>query len=184
MKSTHLLSEHHKHLMAASNVLAAMAMHSEGGQTVNEKDLTDLLRFLEEFGDRHHQGIEEGVLFPALLRDPAQKNYHRLCSLVFEHERQRSLVDGLRDCLLTRNTKDFAYYAGRLNELLRAHIKDEEETLFPLVEAVLSPPEDERLEAEMRGYDKVWQEKELTGQLQRLSNLLTRYQAGATMRSA
>jgi hypothetical protein len=53
-----------------------------------------------------------------------------------------------------------------------------------LVEAVLSPPEDERLEAEMRGYDKVWQEKELTGQLQRLSNLLTRYQAGATMRSA
>jgi hemerythrin-like domain-containing protein len=170
--------------MAASNVLAAMAMHSEDGQTVNEKDLADLLRFLEEFGDRHHQGVEEGVLFPALLRDPAQKYYHRLCSLIFEHERQRSLVAGLRDCLFTRNRKDFAYYAGRLNELLRAHIRDEEETLFPLVESVLSAAEDERLEAEMRGYDKAWQERELSGQLQRLSNLIMRYQTDKSMRSA
>src|SRR5262245_28002315 len=97
MKSIDVLLDDHRHLMLASNILAEMAACAESGQAVNETDLGDLLRFLEEFGDRHHQGIEECVLFPALLQDSAQKNYQRLCGLIFEHERQRSLIEGLHD---------------------------------------------------------------------------------------
>jgi hemerythrin-like domain-containing protein len=184
MKSTDLLLEDHKHLIAASNILAAMVVCSEGGQMVSEADVTDLLRFLDQFGDRHHQGIEEGLLFPALLLDPGQKHYQRLCGLIFEHERQRSLIEGLHDCLLTRNSKDFIYYASRLGEVLKAHIKDEEETLFSLVESSLSAADDERLELEMKSYDKAWQESELNVQLRRLADMELKYLEAPTERSA
>ena len=184
MKSIELLLDDHKHLLAASDVLAQMAACAEGGQVVSQTDLRDLLRFLEEFGDRHHQGIEEGVLFPALLLDPAQQHYQRLCGLIFEHERQRSLVVGLHDSLFTSNTKDFIYYARRYNDVLRAHIKEEEETFFPLVASTLSDLDDKRVEQDMKTYDAVWQEKELSPQLQRLSEMALKYPISKTARSA
>jgi hemerythrin-like domain-containing protein len=184
MKSTDLLLEDHKHLIAASDVLAQMAESVEGGQAVSEGDLADLLRFLNEFGDRHHQGKEEGVLFPALLVDPAQKHYHRLSGLIFEHERQRSLIEGLYDSLFTKNNKDFIYYARRLKEVLRGHIREEEEMLFPLVETTLSAADDGRIELEMKAYDKAWQERELSGHLRRLSDMELKYLATPSERKS
>jgi hemerythrin-like domain-containing protein len=135
MKSTSVLQEDHKYLLRSLNILAEIASRVEASQGVNQKDMEILLDFLKGFGDRHHQGKEESVLFPALLRDREQKNYHKLCSLIFEHNRERSLVRGLRDSLLTKNTRELVYYAQRLNEILRAHIKEEEEVLFPLVDS-------------------------------------------------
>jgi len=184
MKSTTLLLDDHKRLLLGSGVLTEMAAAAERGHAVNATDLADLLRFFEEFGDRHHQGVEECVLFPALLHDPAQKNYHALCALVFEHERERSLIDGLHDSLLTKNTQDFIYCARRFSEVLRGHIKDEEGALFPLVESTLSTADDERLEQEMRAFDKAWQERELSSQLQRLSEMASRYFTARNARTA
>ena len=183
MKSTEFLLQQHKHLIAASDVLSEIAGNVEGGHSVNEADLADLLRFLEEFGDRYHQGVEEGVLFPALMLDPAQKHYHRLHGLIFEHERQRSLIEGLHDSLFTKNNKDFVYYARRLNEVLRAHIKEEEEVLFPLVESTLSVADDDRVALEMKAFDTAWQERELNDLLRRLSAMKSKYLAAPTGRN-
>jgi len=175
MKSTDLLLEDHRYLAVASDVLADIAEHVEGGQAVSDADLADLVRFLEEFGDRHHQGVEEGVLFPALLQDPAQKHYRRLHDLAFEHERQRSLIEGLHDSLFTRNNRDFIYCVRRLNEVLKAHIREEEETLFPLVESTLSEADDQRVALEMKAYDTAWRDRELSAQLRRLFDIKAKY---------
>src|SRR4029450_4423654 len=107
----------------------------------------------------------------------AQKNYQRLCGLIFEHERQRSLIEGLHDTVFTKNSKDFIYYAKRLNGVLREHVRDEDETVFPLVASTLSAADDERVALEMKAYDKAWQAKELQGHLQRLSDLVSKYLA-------
>src|SRR5262245_12346592 len=123
MKSIDLLLNDHKRLLLASGILDEMAATVERGHPVSETDLADLFRFLEEFGDRHHHGLEEGVLFPALLNDLEQKNYQRLCGFVFEHERQRSLINGLHDSLLTKSVKDFTFCARRFSEVLRRHIR-------------------------------------------------------------
>lgn len=182
MKSTVVLREDHRHLLTALNILAEMAAQGERAQSVNEKDLETLLVFLKGFGDRHHQGKEESVLFPALLRDREQKNYQKLCALTFEHNRERSLVGGLWDSILTKNTRDFVYYAKRLNDILRAHIKEEEEVLFPLVESTLSPTEDELVVREMKAFDTAWQETELPSQLRNLSDMDSKYLSKAIRR--
>jgi hemerythrin-like domain-containing protein len=175
MKSTDVLREDHKHLLRALNILMEIAAHAERDQSADPKALKTLLEFLEGFGDRHHQGKEESVLFTALLRDQEQKNYQKLCALTFEHNRERSLVIGLQDSVLTKNSRDFVYYAKRLNDTLRAHIKEEEEVLFPLVESTLSPAEDERVLREMKSFDTAWQEAQLSSQLRSLADMESKY---------
>src|SRR4029453_7614220 len=122
----------------------------------DETDVRKLLEFLDGFGDRIHQGREEGILFPALLRDRAQKNYQELSSLIFEHDRQRSLIAGLQDAMLTRTNRDFMYCANRLVQILRQHIQEEEKTLFPLVGSTFSRDDDARVVEDMKTQDKAW----------------------------
>ncbi|HVQ64440.1 MAG TPA: hypothetical protein VMT78_07880, partial [Terriglobia bacterium] len=63
----------------------------------------------------------------------------------------------------------------RLNEILRAHIKEEEEGLFPLVYSALSTAEDEIVALDMQAYDRVWQERELSTQLRKLADMKSKY---------
>jgi hemerythrin-like domain-containing protein len=175
MKSTDLLRDDHKHMVAALDVLTQMVARAGTNQSVNDSDVQRILKFFEYFGDRHHQGKEESVLFPALLQDRTQKNYERLCSLVFEHNRQRSLIEGLGESLLSKNTKDFSYYATRLSSILREHIREEEEVVFPLVESTFTAAEDDRVALEMQHYDAAWQATELTSQLQVLAEMKSKY---------
>lgn len=184
MKSTDLLREEHRQIRRALDILLDMAARAEQGQDLNQDDIEGVLGFLRGYGDRFHQGKEECVLFPALLRDEDQKYYPRLCGMVFEHNRQRFLVDGLCECMLAKNANHFIRHARRLNEILISHLHEEEEVLFPLVGAALSPAEDDRVLSEMRGFDTAWQKRELSGQLQRLADLESRYRPQIANRPA
>lgn len=175
MKAKNLLVEDHGRIVRALNVLEEMAARVQRGQKPNEKDVTAVVEFLMGFGDSHHQGKEELVLFPALLRDRGQKNYRKLCHLVFEHNRQRSLIDGIADSMLTRKRNDFVYCATQLVKILRTHLKEEDDVLFPLLASTLSPADDERVVLEMKEYDREWQDKELSGMLRSLDNLESKY---------
>jgi hemerythrin-like domain-containing protein len=175
MKTTTLLFEDHKYLLRALKVLEDVAALVETGQKPVEKDVKELLAFLEGFGDRIHQAREEGILFPALLRDREQKNYREFCALIFEHDRQRSLIEGLQDSVLTKNDKDFVYYANRLVDILRQHIKEEEDTLFPLISTTLSPTDDDRIVVEMKAQDKAWADSNVPRLLRRLDLLESKY---------
>jgi hemerythrin-like domain-containing protein len=175
MKSRNLLWEDHGQILRVLNVLEEMAARVQRGQEPNEKDVKGVVAFLKGFGDSHHQGKEEFVVFPALLRGAGQKNHRELCHLVFEHNRQRSLIDGIADSMLTGKRKDFVYCAGNLVKILRTHLKEEDDVLLPLMESILSPADDERVVNDMKGYDRQWQDKELSGLLQSLNDLESKY---------
>ena len=178
MRSKDLLSLDHKLLLGALDVLLAIAAQAERGEKVDRKDVEAVLEFLNGFGDRHHQGEEEDVLFPA-LRDCAGTRYEELGGLVFEHNRQRSLIIGIQESLLAKKTEDFVYYARRLNEMLRGHILTEEERLFALIDTSFQPAEDARVAAEMQNFDRAWQKAKLPGQLQSLAKMQLKYLARA-----
>src|SRR5688572_16913476 len=175
MKSTILLLEDHKQILKALRVLEGMSVLAERGHHVNENDVADLLEFFEGFGDRIHQSREEGIFFPALLRDREQTHYHELCGMVFEHNRQRSLLEGLHDSLPAKSSQDFRYYADRLVDAMRRHLKEEEERLFPLAAATLSVTDDDHVYTDMTAEDKEWQEKNLPRLLERLEALASTY---------
>jgi hemerythrin-like domain-containing protein len=175
MRATALLREDHKQILRALNILERMSARAQRGGGLEESDLEHILQFLHGFADRHHQGKEEGVFFPSLLKDRSQKHYPELCKAIFEHDRERSLVEGLQDSARTRNTKDFVYYANRLIAVLREHIEKEERILFELADSTLSGAEDDRVVTDMQNYELTWQQNVLSQLLSRLDELESRY---------
>lgn len=148
----HLIQEH-RLILRSVYVLQAMAEQAHTGKMPADEDVDKLLDFLKRFADDHHQGKEEAVLFPC-LRQATTGPSNALRMMMFEHEQERSLVRGLEDATRTHKNEDFAYYGGRLAEILSTHIHKEDHILFTLVERTISKDTDAQVTQEMSAYDE------------------------------
>jgi hemerythrin-like domain-containing protein len=151
MKCTDLLIQEHKVILRALDVLSHMADRVEHDQPVETQDVQTLLRFLRAFADSNHQLKEESALFPELMK--ASANQPGLHQMIFEHDQERSLVEGLEDALYTKQGAEFVIFADRLIGLIRNHIRKEDTILFDLVERSLSAEQDDRVTEELEKFD-------------------------------
>lgn len=172
--TTHL-EDDHQLILRSLRILDEMTERCEQCRRISAEDADRLVQFLKGFADRFHQGKEEGVLFPALLKDPSQKHHMDLAADIFQHDRQRSLIDGLEESVHTGNVNEFIYFSRRLSLFLRDHIQDEEQDLFELIKSVLSPEEDKAVNAGMQRYELLWQNVNLQRLIQSLMDLETQY---------
>jgi hemerythrin-like domain-containing protein len=175
MKCIDLLLDDHKHIRRGLEVLEEMATRARHGRKPTKDDLKDLIEFLDEFANRLHQGREDGILFPTLLRQREQQNYAKLRTLMFDHGRQRFLIQGLQESILASDMRNFVFCATRLVEILRHHLDQEETILFPLANSTVSPTEDEHVATAMAEYDKFLQSHRLSKLLRRLEDLESKY---------
>jgi hemerythrin-like domain-containing protein len=153
MKCTELLDKDHQIILRAVDVLEQMADEVKRGNSVEPRDVESIIRFLREFEDEHHQTKEESALFPILLKNAGPQQI-KLGQMLFEHDQERSLLEGLEEALRTKHGKDFVHFANRLITLLRAHIYKEEFALFGLVEMTLSEEQDGVVVAEFSRFDE------------------------------
>src|SRR5262249_31936542 len=79
-------------------------------------------------------------------------NDNRLRQMTFEHDQERSLVEGLEDALRTKKGPDFVLLAKWLALLIRTHIHKEDNILFELAERSLSSEQDEQVTAELNRF--------------------------------
>jgi len=175
MKSTAHLHQDHQFILRALRILDEMACRVETGEKLRTPDAERLMVFLRGFADRFHQGKEEGVLFPALLQDRAQSHHPELYAAIFQHDRHRSLLDGLEEAIRTGNSREFIYFARRLRQILSEHVEDEEQNLFELANLMLSSSQDQTVNADMESYDLQWQNENLPAMIQTLVDLETYY---------
>lgn len=175
MKATGLLLAEHTYILRALDVLDRMAARTAQGEALDLNDVEDVLSFLRFFADDHHQAKEEFVLFPALLKASHSEEHACLCRLTFEHNRERSLVEGVEDALRCHNGSDFVYYAQRLSRIVRDHITEENEVLFKLADKLLSPEDDERIAQEIATFDSPSLKKTLIRILEALVALELKY---------
>jgi hemerythrin-like domain-containing protein len=153
MKCTDLLDKDHQIILRAVDVLEQMADEVNKGHSVDSRDVEFVVRFLKEFEDEHHQTKEESALFP-ILRKASGAQQAKLGQMLFEHDQERSLVEGLEEALKTKHGQDFVHFATRLIHLLRSHIYKEELTLFGLIATTLSNEQDRQVVAEFSKFDK------------------------------
>jgi hemerythrin-like domain-containing protein len=151
LRCTDQLIDEHRLILRAVYVLQAMADQAKQFKMPAAPDVDRLLFFFRVFADDHHQAKEEAVLFPALKR--AGQSAGALHQMMFEHEQERSLIEGLEDSLRTRNQPDFAYYGRRLADVLGTHIYKEDHILFGLVEKCITKETDAKLLGEMAIFD-------------------------------
>jgi hemerythrin-like domain-containing protein len=152
MKCIDLLVSEHKTILCALNILDEMARRVEKSESPQHEDVEALLGFLKAFADDHHQGKEETALFPELVHTAAAQT-DSVQHMLFEHNQERSLVEGLEDSVRTNVGKDFIHYANRLTGLLRTHIYKEDHILFDIIEGALTEEQDDRVSAEFRKID-------------------------------
>ena len=72
--------------------------------------------------------------------------------LLFEHNQERSLVEGLEDALHTGKSSDFVVFANRLTDRVRNHIQKEDGILFPILEVLISDSLDEKVRLEFEKF--------------------------------
>ena len=150
MKCTDLLIEDHKIILRALDVLEQMAKRVENHQVLEHDDVEIVVRFLRSFADDYHQGKEESALIPEVRRVLTPEGPVR--QMLFEHDQERSLVDGIEDALFTKKGFEFVQFAHRLIDLIRDHVRKENEILFGIVERLLSPEQDDNVVAQFEDF--------------------------------
>ena len=150
MKCTDHLTQDHRIILRSLDVLQCMAAE-ENSERIDANDVEILLRFLRAFADDYHHIKEESVLFPELMRT-SEPQGGPLRHLLFEHDQERSLVEGLEDALRCKKSIEFVLFANRLTSRIRNHIEKEDGILFPIIEALISKDQDEKIRTEFEKF--------------------------------
>jgi hemerythrin-like domain-containing protein len=118
--------------------------------------LTDVLDFFENFTDRHHDK-EEAMLFPVLAQHGIGPDQTVVSALLSQHEagrmygaKMRAELSRLRDG--DRNAaRALAEDARGYTELIREHIRIEEEYFYKLADEVLTRAEQAMIVSQFGG---------------------------------
>lgn len=137
----------HRIILRAVDVLQHMAESEQ----IDPGDAGILLGFLRTFVDEHHHIKEESALFPEVMKT-SQAQGGSLRDLLFEHDQERSLVNGLEEALRTKKRAEFAFFVNRITAGIRNHIRKEDGILFPMLEGLLSGSQDDKVVAEFEKF--------------------------------
>jgi hemerythrin-like domain-containing protein len=165
MKPTDQLRDEHSGIKVVLGIVGKMCGRMEARSAVPTAHLEEILEFLRVFVDRCHHSKEEDHLFPALEAVGVPREGGPIGLMFFEHEQGRSYVRALGAAAreiaegAPGGTAGFVANARLYRELLLAHIDKEDNVLYPIADAQLSP---ETQAALLEEFDRV--EKERVGQ--------------------
>jgi len=148
--------QRHEHdvILRVAAVMARLAERAEAGAPVDAAALRLVDTFLAGFVHGCHHRKEEQALFPVLATKGAQIKAGPVRVLSGEHEAGHVLMERLRDA----GARADATAAGKLLEtyatLLRSHIAKENEIIFPLAAALLTPAEKERMAEQFEAVER------------------------------
>lgn len=134
-----ILSGEHRVILQVLSALEAMAGQSAAGN-LPVTDGQDALEVLRTFADKCHHGKEEDILFPAL--EAQVPGFGPTQVMRSEHVEGRAFIRAMGEALGLRNPTAFAAAARGYVELLRQHIAKEDDILFRMAQAMLTPEQD------------------------------------------
>lgn len=142
MKSTNQLSNDHKAILRAIDILRGMSQRASQPEGFDAADGAAILDFFRTFADKCHHTKEESVLFPALIQHGMMRQGGPVAVMLSEHDQGREFLKGVSDALEASNREMFAWHAMQYARLLTDHIFKEDNILFPMANDMLSDPED------------------------------------------
>lgn len=142
-----ILSGEHRVILQVLATLEAIASRAAAGDLPAD-DADAALDVLRTFADACHHGKEEDILFPALEAQVPGFGPTRV--MRDEHEAGRALLRAMAAAAAGGDGSAFAAAARAYVELLRAHIAKEDDILFRIAQALLSPEQNARIVAAYR----------------------------------
>ncbi len=142
-----ILSGEHQVILQVLSALEAMARVSVLGP-LPTADASDALVVLRGFADQCHHGKEEDILFPVL--ESLVPGFGPTAVMRAEHVDGRALIRAMGEAVTRQDAPAFATAALAYVALLRQHIDKEDEVLFRMAQAMLSPAQDAAILEEYR----------------------------------
>jgi hemerythrin-like domain-containing protein len=169
-----LIAEH-KVILRVADVLASMSQTTEDRSEYCKEDVEAVVQILRDFGDQFHQRKEEGVLFPAFTAACNPSQYAAVQHMLFEHEHDRSLMNGMDDAIARSNAAQFSEYAMQLANILRNHIYKEDNILFETISNNLSSDDDAKIMTEFEIFEHEFESLNKAQLMERLRRLEWKY---------
>lgn len=151
-----VLMEEHRGFKAMLTVLESIATRLASHQAVPPIMVTDTLDFFEYFADRHH-GKEEDLLFPLLASHGLGPDKTVVSALLSQHEAGRAYAKKMRGDVRRylagekMAARDFATHAYGYVELIREHIRIEDNYFYHLADQLLTRAEQQSVIAQFGG---------------------------------
>jgi hemerythrin-like domain-containing protein len=158
MKATQRLRDEHEGVLAMLDSIDSIARDAETGTEPDGAELDSILDFLRTFVDRCHHAKEEEFLFPA-LRAAGPMSEGPVAQMLAEHDMGRKYVAEMGEARAsigqgTAVRLRFAKAARGYSELLRSHIRKENEVLFPLADRLIGAEKADSLYAEFEAVEE------------------------------
>ena len=159
MRFLNVLMDEHRGFSQMLDVLDAIAGRLEHGVDVPMAMLVDVLDFFENFTDRHHDKEEE-MLFPLLAKHGIGPDQTVVSALMSQHEAGRIYGTKMRGALRRMQqldpaaAADLAADARGYTELIREHIRIEDEYFYKLADQVLTEDEHATIVEQFSGGEK------------------------------
>jgi hemerythrin-like domain-containing protein len=160
MKPTEELRAEHDGILWMLEILEKISGTMAVNQAAQLQHLDQVMEFLKVFVDQCHHGKEEQILFPALETAGIAKQGGPIGVMLHEHQIGRGHVKAMSDALasLKGGTETarlgFAAAAGQYLDLLRQHIRKENEVLFPMADQVLSAEQQDHISDQFERLEK------------------------------
>jgi hemerythrin-like domain-containing protein len=144
MQPTDILKSEHRVIEQVLECLEKIADNAAAEGRVDGSAARQALDFLQNFADRCHHGKEEGQLFPMMETRGFSPNQGPVAVMLYEHdlgrEHMRALAAALDDAAkgAAEAVAQFVDHARDYVQLLRDHIKKEDNCLFPMADHVLT----------------------------------------------
>jgi hemerythrin-like domain-containing protein len=162
-------------MLQVADVLDSMAEKANETSQYSQPDAEVMLKILRTFGDDCHQAKEEGALFPAFSAACNPSQYAAVQHMLFEHDQDRSLIEGMEDAVRRSNAPQFSEYAHRLAHILRTHIYKEDNILFQIIDSTLTKEADDRVVAEFEAFEEDFELHRKNELMRQLRTLEWRY---------
>ncbi|HEY5996796.1 MAG TPA: hemerythrin domain-containing protein [Candidatus Deferrimicrobiaceae bacterium] len=145
MKPTDQLKEEHGGVKVMLGIIGKVCDRMGAGQAIPVRHLEQILEFLKVFVDTCHHAKEEQCLFPAMEAVGVPREGGPIGQMLHEHEQGRGFVRAMGAAARGYAGNDagsaeaFVAASRGYAELLFAHIDKEDNVLYPIADARLSP---------------------------------------------
>ena len=156
MRFLDVLMEEHRGFKTMLDVADAACARLDAGADVPVPMLRDVVDFFDNFTDRHHDKEEE-VLFPLIATHGIGPDQTVVAALLSQHEAGRAYCGKMHAevrRLADGDTSAQADLVGHLRgyvELIREHIRIEDEYFYQLADQLLTHAEQEKIIAQFGG---------------------------------
>lgn len=171
------LIREHENVLIGLDVLEAMIRAQQSGHDLPTQDVLDIAHFLREYADRLHHGKEEELLFPAMAERGIPVEDGPVGQMMAEHVKGRQFIAGMKAAAAEElvDTELFLTSAAGYVELLRAHIRKENNVLFPMGDQKIPPIQQAALIREFAAFTEEFPSGHAAALLEYLGHLRSKY---------